>query len=256
MRRALLACTGLALAIIAACSDDFDGTEPPTPANDGGTSGSSGASASDGGGDGDAPCTPFQAVGDCLVNVCNPDGTTSSKTDDTDVPAVGTCGASKCESGKPVVVFTTDAGAACNGGLCDGKGACDAKLGGACAANAECPTGFCVDGVCCVEACTGECKACNIEGSKGLCTNLAFYKEDPSYESSPGVKTNCTTALGGARCNGAGRCLKTQGTTCTTGDVCIGNKCSATSECVGAPGETCDADSDCVSNKCSMGTCN
>lgn len=230
--------------IIAACGDD----DPPAPA----------AATNDAGGDSSAnpaQCAPTQVNGDCLQIVCNPDGTTTSKADDTDVPPPGECGSEKCENGERVPESPKAAGSACTGGLCDGKGACSQKLGGSCATKDECPSGFCVDGVCCLDACTGECKACNVEGAKGLCTNIAFLGEDTSYENASGTKVDCTTAVGGSRCNGNGKCLRTQGTACDADATCMGGKCSAANECLGAPGELCDALADCVSNECAMGTC-
>lgn len=257
MRRAVVAWAGVALAVVAACSDFTDSTPGPTPStNDGGTSGSSGTSGTSGSsGDGDAGCTPSQVAGDCMVNVCHPDGTTTSKVDDTDVPVAGECGVEKCENGKRVSASAADAGVACTDGLCDGKGVCSRKLGSACVGKEDCPSGFCVDGVCCSEACTGECKACNVAGAKGFCTNIPFLKEDTSYENAEGTKVDCTTAVGGARCNGAGKCLKTQGTACDSDDKCMGGKCSGGSKCLGAPGELCSAVGDCVSNQCAAGEC-
>ncbi|MBX3210673.1 MAG: hypothetical protein KF850_01425 [Labilithrix sp.] len=193
--------------------------------------------------------------GDCQRIVCNPDGTTTNQPDDTDVPAPGECGSETCEGGKRVPATQKAAGTACTGGLCDGKGACDRKLGEACATKEDCPSGFCVDGVCCLEACTGECKACNVEGAKGLCTNLPYLHEDESYENATGTKVDCTTAVGGARCNGNGKCLRTQGTACVDDATCMGGACSAANKCLGAPGELCGALGDCVSNQCAMGVC-
>ena len=40
-----------------------------------------------------------------------------------------------------------------------------------CAANSECASGFCVDGVCCNSACDGQCLNCAQSGSAGYCTS-------------------------------------------------------------------------------------
>ena len=53
----------------------------------------------------------------------------------------------------------TEAGAEGGGG---------AGLGVACTNASECPSGFCVDGVCCESACSGVCEACNL-AEKGKC---------------------------------------------------------------------------------------
>lgn len=46
----------------------------------------------------------------------------------------------------------------------------DASFGLGCTSNSQCSTGFCVSGVCCENACTGSCTACNLPGSLGTCS--------------------------------------------------------------------------------------
>ena len=46
-------------------------------------------------------------------------------------------------------------------------------VGAACTVAGRCASGFCVDGVCCAEACTGRCQACSAakkaSGADGVC---------------------------------------------------------------------------------------
>lgn len=42
-------------------------------------------------------------------------------------------------------------------------------LGTKCENKEECASGFCVDGVCCNDACEGNCNACNLETTEGKC---------------------------------------------------------------------------------------
>lgn len=65
-------------------------------------------------------------------------------------------------------------------------------LGEACGVPNECTSGFCVDGVCCAEACEGECAACD---SAGSCTPHSTGT-DPDAECDGGV------------CDGAGLCAQ------------------------------------------------
>jgi hypothetical protein len=43
-------------------------------------------------------------------------------------------------------------------------------LGQPCTTGAQCPTGFCADGVCCDTACTGICETCALPDKKGTCS--------------------------------------------------------------------------------------
>jgi hypothetical protein len=43
-------------------------------------------------------------------------------------------------------------------------------IGEACGCHDECGSGTCVDGVCCNNACTGTCQACNVPGLMGTCS--------------------------------------------------------------------------------------
>ncbi len=45
--------------------------------------------------------------------------------------------------------------------------------GDACTGPGDCPTGNCVDGVCCSTACAGQCEACNEPGSVGTCVAVS-----------------------------------------------------------------------------------
>jgi hypothetical protein len=80
-----------------------------------------------------------------------------------------------------------------DGKCCEG---CAAKknLGEACTADAQCGSGHCVDSVCCNNACTSQCAACDVEGAKGTCTPIIG---DPR-----GGRTACAGA--GTPC--AGKC--------------------------------------------------
>jgi hypothetical protein len=90
-----------------------------------------------------------------------------------------------------------DPGNDCTGGqVCDGNGACVPGPNGAtCAMAAECMSNFCVDGVCCNEACGGTCRACDLNGTEGTC---GFVPDgtDPDNECQGGNPD----------CNGAGMC--------------------------------------------------
>ncbi|MEZ4307971.1 MAG: hypothetical protein R3F14_07980 [Polyangiaceae bacterium] len=103
----------------------------------------------------------------------------------------------------------------CAGALvCDGMGACKSPQGTTCGAASNCASGFCVDGVCCDTVCGTTCKACNLAGNVGTCTNIA-NGQDPANE-----------CPGATSCGGSGSCvLFTNGTPCATGTECSSGNC-------------------------------
>ncbi|MEZ4309823.1 MAG: hypothetical protein R3F14_17435 [Polyangiaceae bacterium] len=95
--------------------------------------------------------------------------------------------------------------------------------GGACASPADCPSGFCVDGVCCNSACGGgdmtDCQACSVSAgaaSDGICGPVDFgilcraaVDECDADEVCDGLMLSCPvdmTLPDGAPCSG-GACL-------------------------------------------------
>lgn len=92
---------------------------------------------------------------------------------------------------------------------------CAKKCGGAtCADNMECLSGFCADGVCCNNACNTTCKACNIAGSEGTCSNIAFGMPDATP-----VCDNTQA------CDGNGACKLKNDEVCTNDASCLSNNC-------------------------------
>jgi hypothetical protein len=111
---------------------------------------------------------------------------------------------------------------------CSGAGACKKIAAQTCASDAECISGHCADGVCCDTACTGSCRACNLSGTIGVCTNIPSG-QDPANE-----------CAGTASCNGACACALLP-----SGVPCLQNAECQTGACV---------DGVCCSDPC-LGTC-
>src|SRR5204862_1533856 len=87
----------------------------------------------------------------------------------------------------------------CNGGGCTLK-----PIGTACTMPTECDSGFCAQGFCCDQACTGTCKSCAISGKQGTCSNVASgTAPTPAGQC---VATAATTCGLDGTCNGAGAC--------------------------------------------------
>jgi len=92
---------------------------------------------------------------------------------------------------------------------------CKDKNGQTCSDGTTCASGFCVDGHCCNSACTDTCKACDVSGVEGTCTNVLLNGNDP---------TTCTAPT--QVCNGNGACKLANGQTCGADDECASGDCN------------------------------
>jgi streptogramin lyase len=83
---------------------------------------------------------------------------------------------SQCQAGTCVPVTGADDPDSCTGTkTCNAGGTCVDKqpLGAACTNASDCASGFCVDQVCCNEACTAACKSCRLDPlHAGTCSSV------------------------------------------------------------------------------------
>lgn len=124
---------------------------------------------------------------------------------------------------------------------CDASGACDRAIGSSCTDGAQCHSTFCVDGVCCANACIGPCRSCNQPNNDGTCMPYA-QGTDPALE--------CTS---GMTCNGAGACGPS-----TSGPKPNGQLCSSTTDCTSGfckDGVCCNMACDGACRTCETGSC-
>jgi photosystem II stability/assembly factor-like uncharacterized protein len=160
------------------------------------------------------------------------------------------------------------------------SGTCALKPGRPCTSGAECPTGFCVDGVCCNSACgggaTNDCQACSVAAggavdgtctlavSGTICRPAAAVCDIAATcdGSSPTCPSNAFVAPGaqpagcdGTRaCNGVGTCALASEQPCSTNAQCASNSCVG-NVCSLANGATCTTGTDCGSGFCVDGVC-
>jgi hypothetical protein len=108
--------------------------------------------------------------------------------------------------------------------------------GSTCSSNTECRAGQCVSGICCNQACGGECETC----ASGTCTAL------PGSAGSP----TCSPYL----CSDSGGACPTS---CTAHDDCIDTHYCSDERCVEKVpnGEDCPHPDACISGRCVEGTC-
>ena len=178
------------------------------------------------------------------------------------------CGLTQCQ-GNCLVDADCPSGSMCSAGVCVPK----YNPGTACDSDNECLSGFCADGVCCNQACFGQCEACNLTASRGTCSAVTGAPQ-PGHApcvgagtvcaggcdgitmnqcSYPGADTVCRlpscqngVAILSASCDNAGHCPDLLQRICSPSS-CNGNFC---------PGN-CMSDTDClVANQyCSGGVC-
>ncbi|MBI5542723.1 MAG: hypothetical protein HY901_02465, partial [Deltaproteobacteria bacterium] len=99
--------------------------------------------------------------------------------------------------------------------VCSGTGACTKAAGTQCAADGECLTHHCVDGLCCDTQCLGTCRACDVAGQWGACTEIPAGA-DPADE-----------CPGATACGAGGACvLFTDGTACASDPECGSGHCA------------------------------
>lgn len=100
---------------------------------------------------------------------------------------------------------------------CGGGAGCSVKCtaGHACTGASNCVANFCVDGVCCNNACTQTCSSCIVTGNLGTCAFLPLKQDDTA--------PMCSGAM---TCDGAGGCKKDTGQGCMANSECATGACS------------------------------
>ncbi len=118
-------------------------------------------------------------------------------------------------------------------------GNCGAKgIGAPCTLNSDCGSNFCADRVCCDEACTGLCRACNVSGSVGACTNVpqgvADSEENTCRPTRPEDCGNDGTCDGRGGCNVWGADTRCSMMSCPEGASAITNSsnCNGMGSCM------------------------
>lgn len=126
--------------------------------------------------------------------------------------------------------------------VCDPTGSCGKRGDGqTCQNGSDCQSGNCAQGVCCDQACTGACVACNLPGVVGTCTPLPG-----GTQCAPGACSGDATVSPRA-CDGNGTCLPGTSQSCApytcnkATNVCYGRPCVSSQEC--AAGHTCNTNS-------------
>ena len=181
----------------------------------------------------------------------------------------GTCEACSPSDGNCTAVTNAADPDSCSGAqACDASGTCKKATGQTCNNSSECASGHCTDGLCCNQACSGACEACDRPGQEGTCgfvTGAARHGNCPGVgacgSTCDGQSAECTFTAKGmecgsvcqdaivnrSQCDGAGNCLA------VGPKACLKNlKCADAEQCR----DTCSNDSHCAGGfQCDNGEC-
>lgn len=117
--------------------------------------------------------------------------------------------------------------------------------GEACRNATECLSSFCVDGVCCNQACGASCRACNVIGKQGTCSSLPATARDSSC-----LQQAASTCGFDGTCDGLGSCRRyPAGTPCAPG-TCDGSTISGAGTCNGKGTCSINTPSSCAPYNC------
>ena len=189
-------------------------------------------------------------------------------------PATQSCAPYGCGANACLTSCTSDAGCVA-GDYCDATGHCLARQStGSCAADDQCLSGHCVDGVCCDSACTGQCQACNMAGQVGTCANVSGVPVGgrPACSSDGTLCGGACDGMNGATCAYPGSATTCRSATCAAGIETLAAQCDGAGACpavqtvncapfaCNAAGTACQdlcaADTDCVTGDyCQLGQC-
>ncbi|HUT99812.1 MAG TPA: trypsin-like peptidase domain-containing protein [Myxococcota bacterium] len=145
----------------------------------------------------------------------------------------------------------------CPAGYFCAGGVCILKLvdGEACSGSNQCQAGHCTDGVCCDDACAGQCQACDVAGHIGQCSPVTGVPR--------GTRPACTTdgSLCGGACDGTlttacaypGAGSQCRAPACSNGTATLAAGCDGTGSCPAEQNVSC-APYSCEGDHCS-GSC-
>lgn len=122
----------------------------------------------------------------------------------------------------------------------DCGGSCKKCNGDPCGDLNECASNFCIDGICCVDACMVDCRACNVPNALGKCANLPVGSTDPGTCDAPKA------------CSSLGICedKAPNGTDCGSNGACVTNFCN-NGKCQSCqPSDNCGGSRTCTNGVC------
>ena len=140
-------------------------------------------------------------------------------------------------TGSGGTVAASGGSVATSGGMTgSGGAACTSRCnetGTACTTSNQCKSGWCVDGLCCESACSGQCQACkgtSTGAADGLCAPIK-RGTDPDNECALADASTCGQT---GMCNGSGGCALYDTTTVCKAASCSSGSAKSSQMCDGA----------------------
>ena len=201
--------------------------------------------------DGQGSCDLYSRGTVCSPPICSGDRLLGAATCDGN----GLCGQSDVNDCAPYRCINGACKAPCGqdsdcqtGHVCVNQSCGPRPIGQPCGASTECASNFCVDGVCCENACEGACLSCALASSKGRCRDLPAGALDSRNVCHDSGAHSCGT---NGKCDGGGGCQKYAKNTQCAGEGCTNN--------VYSPPSACDGNGACVfpgTRSCAPFACN
>ncbi len=201
--------------------------------------------------DGAGACQNYGITAICAAPACNAAANASTAASKCDgngncvAPSSVSCAPYKCKTDNTACYASCTAGGAecSSGNVCNGS-SCGLKVNGAsCSANGECAGNLCVDGVCCASACTGQCQACDVSGSAGVCATVLSGAPHGSRAACSTDGSACGGACGGSAtaCTYPGSSLSCRSQTCASGVLTLQATCGGGGSCGAVTHQNCPA---------------
>ncbi len=185
--------------------------------------------------DGTGACQSYPAGTPCSSQSCVAGSYTQPGTCNASgqcTAASRTCNPYVC-NGSVCYAACTDSTQCVTGNVCTASSCGLKPLGASCSLGKECGSSFCAQGVCCENACTGACMACNL-ATPGLCVSVPDNSSDPQGKCTSTTQTNT--------CGSTGKCVGGACAYVPKGQNCKASSCSGASE---TPGSQCDGQGTC-----------
>ena len=194
--------------------------------------------------DGKGKCQLYADGAICKAATCDPTANTlvESRCDGLGVCKAGTpltCAPFRCKTGDTQCARTCTLAADCDGQPCLQNSCGKLKPGASCMTDDQCDPAFCVDGVCCNLRCAGQCQACNLSMTVGVCSNVKSGQPVGGRAACTGTGTCGGSCTGQADCTIPDTTVDCRAASCAVATLTAAAKCNGGGACPAVSSSTC-----------------